>query len=184
MLEGSWKVETEFLEKVGIRHILGAPQVADMGQWKEEAAKFIFSWYHQGYLWLDQPIEIIDRLLYRILGIPRVGDKVPKSTNTNNWMQFLTGLATAKKSKELMINKITDLRACWTAIIISLCFTPIVWASDVNMKMVEAITQVYQNAERFNWAEHLADMLRTNCKEVQDSGRDIKFPSLLIWITM
>jgi hypothetical protein len=32
--------------------------------------------------------------------------------------------------------------------------------------------------------EHLADMIKTNCKEVQDAGKAIKFPSLLIWIEM
>jgi hypothetical protein len=58
MENGSWKPETKFLEKEGIRHILGAPQVSDMGQWKEEATKFIVSRYHQGYLWLDNPIAI------------------------------------------------------------------------------------------------------------------------------
>jgi hypothetical protein len=53
------------------------------------------------------------------------------------------------------------------------------------MTMVEAIAQVYQNEERFNWVEHLADMIRTNCKEVQVlQGKAIKFPSLLIWIAM
>jgi hypothetical protein len=34
MEEGSWKEETEFLEKAGIQHILGAPQVLDTGRWK------------------------------------------------------------------------------------------------------------------------------------------------------
>jgi hypothetical protein len=50
-----------------------------MGRWKEEAKKFIISQYHQGYLWLNESIAITDRLLYRILGIPRAGAKVPKS---------------------------------------------------------------------------------------------------------
>jgi hypothetical protein len=50
MEEGSWKAKIEFLEKIGIQHILGAPQVADMGRWKEEEEKFSVSWYHQGYL--------------------------------------------------------------------------------------------------------------------------------------
>jgi len=94
------------------------------------------------------------------------------------------GLAMAKNSKGLLINKIIDLRAHSASIIISLCFKPVGRASDVKKTMVEEITQVYKNMERFNWAEHLADMIRTNCKEVQDSGRAIKFTSLLIWIEM
>jgi hypothetical protein len=40
MQEGSWKEETKFLEKKKcIQHILGTPQVADMGRWKQEAGK-------------------------------------------------------------------------------------------------------------------------------------------------
>jgi hypothetical protein len=57
-----------------------------MGRWKEEVEKFIVSQYHQGYLWLDEPIQITSGILYRILGIPREGAKVPKSGNTNDWM--------------------------------------------------------------------------------------------------
>jgi hypothetical protein len=143
MQEGSWKEETEFLKKKEFDISLVPPQVADMGRWKEEVEKFIVSRYHQGYLWLDQPIEITGGLLYRILGIPRTGAKVPKSANTNDWMQFLTGSVTTKNSKGLLINKITNLRACWTAIIIYLCFTPAGRASDIKMTMVEAIAQVY-----------------------------------------
>jgi hypothetical protein len=76
------------------------------------------------------------------MGIPKTGAKVPKSANTNDWMQFLTGSTMTKNSKGLLINKITDLRARWTAIIISLCFTPAGRASDVKMTMVESIAQV------------------------------------------
>jgi hypothetical protein len=43
MEAGVWKEETNFLEKVGIRHFLGAPQVVDFGGWKEEAMKFLVS---------------------------------------------------------------------------------------------------------------------------------------------
>jgi len=52
------------------------------------------------------------------------------------------------------------------------------------MTMVKVIIQVYKNAKRLNWVEHLADMIITIYKECQDSGKAIKFPSLLIWITM
>jgi hypothetical protein len=33
--------------------------------------KKVISWYHQGYLWLNESIAINDGLLYQILGIPR-----------------------------------------------------------------------------------------------------------------
>jgi hypothetical protein len=98
--------------------------------------------------------------------------------------EVLTGSATAKNSKGLLINKIIDFISCWNEIIVSLCFTPEVQVSYVKMTMIESIAQVYKNFKRLNWEEHLADTIRINCKECQDSSKAIKFPSLLIWLEM
>jgi hypothetical protein len=84
MHEGSWKEETKFLEKERIRHILGAPQNIDMGRWKEKAMKFIVSRYHQGYIWIDQPIAITSILIHHITNILKTRAKVPKSANTKD----------------------------------------------------------------------------------------------------
>jgi hypothetical protein len=77
--------------------------------------------------------------------------KLPKSANINDWMQFLIGTTTTKNSKGLLINKITELRAYWTAIILSLCFKPVGRASDVKMTMVEAITQFIRMLKGSTW---------------------------------
>jgi hypothetical protein len=113
-----------------------------------------------------------------------MGVTVPKTSNANDWMQFLTGSTTTKNSKGLLIKKITNLRARWTSIIVSLCFTPVGQVSDVKMTMIESIGQVFQKVKNFNWSEYLVDIIQTNCKECQEYGKAIKFPSLLIWIEM
>jgi hypothetical protein len=89
-------------------------------------------------------------LIHRITDIPKMGVKVPKNSNANAWMQILTGSTTTKNSKGLLINKIPDLCARWTAIIVSLFFTPAGRASDVKMTMVESIDQIFKKEEIFN----------------------------------
>lgn len=64
MENGCWKPETESLAKPTIRHMLVAPQVAKLGRWKEEAAKFILSRFHQGYIWLNNPIAVTGGLIH------------------------------------------------------------------------------------------------------------------------
>jgi hypothetical protein len=51
-----------FLEKQGIRHYLGAPQITDLKVWKEEALKYIINWFHGGHLYLEYPIGIVGGL--------------------------------------------------------------------------------------------------------------------------
>jgi hypothetical protein len=51
-----WKEETNFLEQEGIQHFLGAPQIAEFNDWKEEVVKFLISRYHNGHLWLNYPV--------------------------------------------------------------------------------------------------------------------------------
>jgi hypothetical protein len=69
----------------------------------------------------------------------------------------------------------------WTCVIVSLCFTITSWASDVELIMLEPIGWILQNGEMFNWEENLASIIKRNCREFQEQGWEIRFPSLLIW---
>jgi hypothetical protein len=51
--DGCWKPDKKFLAKARIIHLLGAPQIVDFMQWKEEETKFLVNRYHDGYLSLD-----------------------------------------------------------------------------------------------------------------------------------
>jgi hypothetical protein len=81
-----WKLETKFLAKVGIRHLLGAPQIFYFERWKEEETKFIVIQFHEIYLWLDIMIEITSELIHRITNIPKMGVQVQKTSNASAWM--------------------------------------------------------------------------------------------------
>jgi hypothetical protein len=101
MEDDQWKEETNFLEQEGICHFLGAPQIAEFDGWKEEAAKFLISHYHSGYLWLNYLVEIMGGMIHMITGIPHGGTHVPKTINTNDWLQILTGRMSTKNLKGL-----------------------------------------------------------------------------------
>jgi hypothetical protein len=70
---GQWKEETNFLKQARIFHFLGAPQIAEFNEWKEEVTKFLVSHYHSGYLWLNYLVAIMGGLIHRIMGIPHGG---------------------------------------------------------------------------------------------------------------
>jgi hypothetical protein len=120
MEDDQWKEKTNFLEKVGIHNFLGAPQIAKFDGWKEEDVKFLISRYDSGYLWIDYSIAITVGLIHMIIGIPHGVIFVPKTLNTNDWLQILTGGMLAKNSKGLLINRVVEPHAQWACIIVSL----------------------------------------------------------------
>jgi hypothetical protein len=83
MEKGEWKVETKLLEKSRFKHILGTPRVVEFNGWKEEAAKYLISWYHNGYLWLNYLVKITRGLIQKTIGISHGGMPITKTTNTN-----------------------------------------------------------------------------------------------------
>lgn len=48
-----------------------------MGNLKDLATKYIVSRFHDGKLWLENPVEITEDLIHHVTGLPKKGDKVP-----------------------------------------------------------------------------------------------------------
>jgi hypothetical protein len=144
--------------------------------------KFLINWYHNKHLCLDYPIKITGGLIQKITGIPHGGTLVPKILNSNDWIQTLKGGTLTKNAKWLLINTLTNLCAKWTYIIIYLCFTTVVRASDVKLTMMEPIRKIMELGAQFDWVEHLAALIKGICKDYQDNGCAIKFLSLLMSI--
>jgi hypothetical protein len=150
---------------------------------KKKRSSFI-NRYYNGNLWLNCPVRITGGLIHRIIGIPHGGTLVPKTLNSNDWMFVLTGGTSAKNSKVLLINRVTDPRAKWACIIISLFLIIVGRASNVKLTMFDPIDQILQSGAQFDWAENLATLMKSNYKECQETIQAIKFMSLLIWLTM
>ena len=53
----------------------------------------------------------------------------------------------------------------------------------MNMEMLESIKNVALG-KKYNWASHVVELIKINCKRCQEVRGNIHFPSMLIWIAM
>lgn len=60
-----------------IKSYLNAPIVDNFGTLKEEVVKLLVSRYHDGKIWLDQPISITNKLINFITSLPLYEESVP-----------------------------------------------------------------------------------------------------------
>lgn len=168
-----------------IKSYLNAPIIDNFGTLKEEAVKFLVSSYHDGKIWLDQPITINRKLIKFITSLPLNGEPVPIGSKNPTLLEKFTGSTQrGKNSKGLQINSIESSSVRWEALIISICPTISDWSSDVKLYMLEAIDEVANHAKTCSWASYLADLVKSNCEKCQEQGTPIIFCSLLIWIEM
>ena len=72
-----------------IKSYLNAPIIDNFGTLKEEAIKFLVSQYHDGKIWLDQPITINNKLINFITDLLLNGESVPVGLkNPTLWEKF------------------------------------------------------------------------------------------------
>ena len=150
---------------VRIKSYLNAPIVDNFGTLKEEATKFLVSRYHDGKIWLDQPITINAKIINFITGLPLNGDLVPVgSKNPALLEKFTRSSERGKNSKGLQINSIESPLVKWTVLIISICLTIYGWPSDVKLDMIEVIDEVVNHGKTYSWTTYLADLIKSNCE--------------------
>ena len=176
---------TRNITTMRIKSYLNAPIVDNFGTLKEEAKKLLVSRYHDGKIWLDQPITINARLINFITDLPLNGDSVPVRSKIPALLEkFIGSSQRGKNSKGLQINSIGLPSVKWTTLIISICLTIFGWPSDMKLDMLEAINGVSNHGKTYSWATYLANLIKSNCERCQEQGSPIRFCSLLIWITM
>ena len=81
-----------------IKSYLNAPIIDNFGTLKEEVMKFLVSQYHDGKIWLDQPITINARLINFITGLPLNGDQVPIGSNNPALLEKFTSSTQREKN--------------------------------------------------------------------------------------
>lgn len=134
-----------------IKSYLNAPIVDNFGTLKEEATKFLLSWYHDSKIWLDQPITINAKLISFITGLPLNGDQVPIGSKNPALLEKFTGSSQrGKNSKGLQINSTKSPLVKWTKLIISICLTISGRLSDVKIGMLEAINGVANHGKMYS----------------------------------
>lgn len=65
------------LSTTRIKTYFNAPIIDNIDNLKEEATKFLVSRYHDGKIWLDEPIGIIGKLINFITSLPLNGETIP-----------------------------------------------------------------------------------------------------------
>jgi hypothetical protein len=116
-------------------------------------------------------------------GLPHGGTIVPKTLNSNDWIQFLTGGTSTNNSKGLLINKVTELKGKMDLHYHISMLHVAGQASNIKFTMLEPIGQILQVGTNLTGkTSHVT--IKSNCREFQENGQAIKFPSLLIWISM
>jgi len=171
--------------KVGILMYMSAPQIAKMGNLKDLAAKYIVSRFHDGKLWLDNPIEITEHLIHHVTGLPRSGEKVPMDMPIAKMVQEQLGSEEGGiNSKGIHIGQVKHNFVRWALTIISICLTNVGRPSSVKKEVLPAIVEIAENDTKYNWSKHVVDLLLENIKNCQENGAGIRFPSLLIWLVM
>ena len=68
--------------------------------------------------------------------------------------------------------------------IIATGLTPIGQGSNLKLDMLKAVDTIADMGKFYRWDEYVTDMLKGICEKCQESGRIIRFPSLIIWIVM
>ena len=152
-----------------IKSYLNAPIVNNFGTLKEEETKFLVSRYHDGKIWLDQPITINARLINFITGLPLNGDLVSVKFKNPALLEKFTGSSQrGKKSKGLQINSIKSASVKWIVLIISICLTIFGWSCNIKLDMLEAIDGVVNHGKTYSWMTYLADLIKLNCERCQE----------------
>ena len=107
-----------------IKSYMNVPIIDNFGTLKEEAARFLVSWYHDGNIWPDQPITINNKLINFITNLPFNKEPVPVRSKNPTLLENFTGSTQrGKNSKGLQINSIETSLVKWTTLIISICLT-------------------------------------------------------------
>ena len=99
-------------------------------------------------------------------------------------VEELTGSASGKNSKGIMISQIQSRTPQIVAKIIATALTPIGQGSDLKLDMLEVVDTIANIGKIYRCAERVIDMLKGICENCQESGGIIRFPSLIIWIVM
>jgi len=180
-----WREPVAIINNSGISRYLGAPQIAKMGNLKDLAAKYIVSRFHDGKLWLDNPVEITEDLIHHVMGLPKKGDRVPMDMPSAKMIEEELGSEEeGTNSKGIRISQARHDYVKWVLTIIVVCLTNVGRPSSIKREVLPAAVQIAENGTIYNWSKYVFDLLIENIKNYQDTGANTRFPSLIIWLAM
>ena len=138
--------------------------MASFGGTKETAVKFIIRRYHNDRFYFDGPVNISDEVIYKLTGLSNQGEPVLVSIK-EGLVEELTGSASGKNSKGLMISQIQAQTPQIMAKIIATGLTPTGRGSNLKLDMLEAIDTIADTGKIYRWVEYVTSMLKGICKK-------------------
>ena len=91
MKEWAKSENTKNITVARIKSYLNAPIIDSFRTLKEEAVKFPVSWYHDGKIWLDQPITINNKLINFITSLTLNGEPAPIGSKNPTLLEKFIG---------------------------------------------------------------------------------------------
>ena len=103
-------------------------------------------------------------VIYKLIGLSNQGEPLPDSIK-EGLVEELTGSASRKNSKGIMISQIQARTLQIVAKIIATALTPTSQGSDLKLDMLEAVDTIADKEKIYRWAEYVTDMLKGICEK-------------------
>jgi len=143
---------------------------------------------HDGFLWLEEPIPITNRLIHRITRLPYTGENMPMMFGEKGGKQALEEamkekLKLVKKPRGYAISSISDpVVKVATQILVG----KVMRKCCKDELLAPGIALVAQCTEgvQFNWVHYLCDEFLMNYREAQELRKTFQYAWLLMSIVM
>lgn len=139
---------------------------------------FILSYVHNGKLWLEQPIQITKKMIYRIIGFPILNKA--KTTKTLSRVELENKTLSKLDGRGMKINNVTDMELKFGIHVITHKIYNSIHLKNVSCEAIDLALKVVKNNMSFNLAELMMKQFNKNMESIKNSKKFLcKFGSLL-----
>ena len=170
--------EAENISHSTIISYMNTPFMVSFDGTKETDVKFIISWYHNRKFYFNKPIEISNKVIYKLIRLSNTGDPVPIGIK-DGLVKRLTGTLIGK-NLSLIVSQIRATTPKIIEKIVSTGLTVVGRGCDLKIEMLEVVDTIATSGKFYYWDQYVADMLKIICEKCQENGAVIRFPSLII----
>ena len=153
------KPKHKHLDDKDLIHLSQMPQIFSM-KW----IKFILNFFHEGKIWLDQPIQITKKMINQIIGLPMLA-KV-KSTKTLGWVELKKRTLAEWDGRGMKISSVTDPKLKFGIHIIAHKIYSSGHPNSISCEVVDLAYKVVKNNLSFDLVELLLNQLNKNMDSI------------------
>jgi len=172
------------VEKAGLLHLLWIPHFHRTPITIFVIRQLLYL-VHDGYLWLEEPIPIMEDLIHHISQLPCKGKDHATTTRKGNDLALTEAMkAKYKLEKKKRGYAISSSKDKWVHVATQLLVGKIMKKFHANEVLAPVVVLAEQCAEgvQFNWSKFLCKEFLTNCHEAQEQGKTFHYTWLLLFI--